>query len=148
VSPRRSRRPGQLLESRTLAGELGALLDRLEIDAVLTDRAGIALATTQQAKRHEAPVPRRVHELRLNGRGLCVAVAAGGAHVAEPGASLTPRQREVAALLLEGLPNREIAQRLGISLHTVRRHVESVLSRLTVPTRGSAALLLRGVENT
>lgn len=148
MSPRRPRRPGQLLESRTLAGELGALLDRLEIDAVLTDRAGIALAATQQANHHEAPVPRRVHELRLNGRGLCVAVAAAGANAPASGDSLTPRQTEVAALLLEGLPNREIAQRLGISLHTVRRHVESVLARLGAPTRGSAALLLRGVENT
>lgn len=147
MSPRRPRRLGQLLESRTLAGELGAILDHLELDAVLTDRAGIALATTKQAECHEAPVPRRVHEFRLNGQALCVAIVAGGAHGPGPADSLTRRQREVATLLLEGLPNRAIAQRLGISLHTVRRHVESVLSRLGVPTRGSAALLLRSVEH-
>jgi DNA-binding NarL/FixJ family response regulator len=146
VSPRRRRRRGQLIESRALASELGALLERLDIDAVLTDRTGIALAATRQAERGEGR-PRRVVELRLAGQALYVAVAQEPADGGAPGATLTNRQREVSELLRDGLRNREIAQRLGISVHTVRRHVESVLSRLEVPTRTSAAVLLNGVED-
>ena len=47
-------------------------------------------------------------------------------------APLTPRQRGVAALLARGLTNQEIADELGISLHTVRRHLEHVFRRLQV----------------
>lgn len=146
MSPRRPRRRGQLSESRTLASELAALLERLEINAVLTDRTGIALATTQRAERGPSQ-PRRIVEFRLRGQALCVAVAHEASNGVAPTATLTRRQREVSELVREGLQNREIAERLGISLHTVRRHVESVLSRLDVPTRTSAAVLLNSVEH-
>ncbi len=146
MSPRRPRRRGQLIESRALASELVALLERLDIDAVLTDRTGITLAATRQAELGQAQ-PRRVVELRLVGQALCVAVAYETANGGAPSATLTHRQREVSELLRNGLQNREIARRLGISVHTVRRHVESVLSRLDVPTRTSAAVLLNSVEH-
>lgn len=146
MSPLRPRRRGQLIESRELASELGALLERLEIDAVLTDRTGITLATTQQAERTQART-RKVVELRLGGQALYIAVAHEPTNGGASSATLTQRQREVSELLRDGLQNREIARRLGISVHTVRRHVESVLSRLEVPTRTSAAVLLNSVEH-
>jgi len=43
---------------------------------------------------------------------------------------LTRREREVLALLAEGLSNRAIAERLVLSLHTVRTHVQTILRKL------------------
>ena len=48
---------------------------------------------------------------------------------------LTRRQVEVATLIIEGLPNRAIAERLGISLATVKDHVHAILARLELPSR-------------
>jgi LuxR family maltose regulon positive regulatory protein len=52
---------------------------------------------------------------------------------------LTPREREVLCLLAEGLTNREIAERLVISEHTVHRHVANILRKLELPSRTAAA---------
>lgn len=46
------------------------------------------------------------------------------------GSDLTPREIELLRLLAEGLPNRAIAERLLISLHTVRNHVQNILTKL------------------
>jgi D-alanyl-D-alanine carboxypeptidase/D-alanyl-D-alanine-endopeptidase (penicillin-binding protein 4) len=53
---------------------------------------------------------------------------------------LTPRQREVLGLIVEGLDNREIAVRLGISERTARAHVSAVLERLGAANRTQAAV--------
>lgn len=57
-----------------------------------------------------------------------------------PGASepLTPREREVLALLGEGLANKAIAARLGISEHTAKFHVNAILGKLGVESRAEA----------
>src|SRR6266581_7809974 len=52
---------------------------------------------------------------------------------------LTPREWEVLALLRERLTNREIAERLGISVHAARYHVSEILSKLGVAKREEAA---------
>ncbi|MFN8472229.1 MAG: response regulator transcription factor [Anaerolineae bacterium] len=54
-------------------------------------------------------------------------------------ASLTPRELEVLQLLAEKATDQEIAQRLHVSRHTVKRHVSSVLSKLNVSNRREAA---------
>ena len=53
---------------------------------------------------------------------------------------LTPRQREVLSLIVDGLDNREIADRLGISERTARAHVSAVLHRLGAANRTQAAV--------
>jgi D-alanyl-D-alanine carboxypeptidase/D-alanyl-D-alanine-endopeptidase (penicillin-binding protein 4) len=53
---------------------------------------------------------------------------------------LTPRQREVLGLIVEGLDNREIARRLEISERTARAHVSAVLERLGASNRTQAAV--------
>lgn len=56
-------------------------------------------------------------------------------------AELTPRERDVLHLLTEGLTNRQIAERLVVSEHTVHRHVTNLLRKLDLPSRTAAAAL-------
>jgi two-component system, NarL family, nitrate/nitrite response regulator NarL len=57
---------------------------------------------------------------------------------------LTPREREIVALIDRGLSNKEIARELHIELATVKNHVHSVLDKLQVRRRGAAAAAIRG----
>jgi predicted ATPase/DNA-binding CsgD family transcriptional regulator/DNA-binding XRE family transcriptional regulator len=52
---------------------------------------------------------------------------------------LTPRERQVAALLAHGLTNRQIAEQLVVTERTAAHHVEHVLAKLGTPTRAAAA---------
>jgi NarL family two-component system response regulator LiaR len=54
---------------------------------------------------------------------------------------LTPRERQVLALLAEGLSNPQIAERLSISRSTAAAHVSSILSKLGVANRAEAVSL-------
>ena len=60
---------------------------------------------------------------------------AGGPPLVEP---LTPRETEVVSLLAEGLGNRAIAARLGISEHTAKFHVNAILGKLSAQSRAEA----------
>jgi DNA-binding CsgD family transcriptional regulator len=51
---------------------------------------------------------------------------------------LTAREREVLAVLAEGASNKTIARRLGISVHTVKYHVASILEKLDATGRTDA----------
>jgi two-component system NarL family response regulator len=65
---------------------------------------------------------------------------AGGARSAgDPLVELSPREREVLALLAEGLRNREIAERLVVSETTVKTHVRHILEKLRLRNRSEAA---------
>ncbi len=57
----------------------------------------------------------------------------------EPGVPLTPRQREVAHLVAQGLTDRQIAARLVISPRTAESHVEQILVRLGARSRAEIA---------
>lgn len=52
---------------------------------------------------------------------------------------LTPRQYNVLELVSEGLPNKLIAARLGVSDHTVKLHIHNIISKLGVTNRTEAA---------
>lgn len=54
------------------------------------------------------------------------------------GEELTDRELEVLELLAEGIANREIATRLGISEHTVKFHISSILGKLSASSRTEA----------
>jgi DNA-binding NarL/FixJ family response regulator len=55
--------------------------------------------------------------------------------------ALSPREREVLNLLAEGLGNKLVAARLGISEHTVKTHVASVFQKLGADTRAEAVAI-------
>jgi NarL family two-component system response regulator LiaR len=57
------------------------------------------------------------------------------------GHDLTAREREVLALIVEGLSNDEIADRLVVSTNTVRKHVSACISKLGASNRAQAAAL-------
>jgi DNA-binding NarL/FixJ family response regulator len=52
---------------------------------------------------------------------------------------LSPRERQVAALVAEGLANKQIARRLAISLPTVKDHVHRILTKAGLPNRAAIA---------
>jgi DNA-binding NarL/FixJ family response regulator len=58
----------------------------------------------------------------------------------DPLAGISPREREVLVLLLDGLPNKLIARRLGISEKTVKSHLTSIFRAIGVTDRVQAVL--------
>lgn len=76
-------------------------------------------------------------------------VAAGGRHLnaelrrrikeLRSGPAITPRERDVLALIARGQSNKEIADTLGISAGTVKQHISTVLDKLEVKDRAQAA---------
>jgi serine-type D-Ala-D-Ala carboxypeptidase/endopeptidase (penicillin-binding protein 4) len=130
-----------ILES-PLPSELRTLADRGVTVIVLAERAEPvdALAAAQLGARALLPKNCTLGELSIAIRGA----TAGGQTRHRP--SLTPRQREVLELIVEGLDNAQIASRLGITERTVRAHVSSVLERtgMTNRTQAAVAAIQRG----
>jgi DNA-binding NarL/FixJ family response regulator len=54
---------------------------------------------------------------------------------------LTPREQDVLLLLAEGLPNKGVASRLGVSEHTVKFHVNSIMGKFNAQSRTEAVTL-------
>jgi DNA-binding CsgD family transcriptional regulator len=80
--------------------------------------------------------------LRLVGRGemadAVVVLPPGRAPQADVEVPLTPREVEVLALLAEGASNKMIARQLGISVHTAKFHVGSLIDKLDAVDRTDA----------
>ena len=63
-------------------------------------------------------------------------------------ASLSPREREILALIGDGLTNREIGKKLYLSEKTVKNHISRLLAKLGVQRRVQAAVLASQLEHT
>jgi DNA-binding NarL/FixJ family response regulator len=92
---------------------------------------GDVLAAIRSAALGHAPLDPRVASALLPSRRTV------------PGADLSGREREVLDLVAQGLANKQIARRLGITERTVKVHVGSVFRRIGVSDRTSAALWAR-----
>ena len=64
-----------------------------------------------------------------------------------PHAELTLREREIGALLVEGLSNKEIAARLLLGVSTVKNHVHNLLGKIDAHTRAEAVALLVATQD-
>jgi DNA-binding NarL/FixJ family response regulator len=102
-----------------------------------------ALGRTELAEREATTALDRLLELGAKAeaerarRLLKVSIRSGGDRPGLPG--VTRREREVLGLLVEGLTNRQIAEQLVVSEHTVHRHVTNILRKLDLPSRTAAA---------
>jgi DNA-binding CsgD family transcriptional regulator len=80
--------------------------------------------------------------IRLAGPGEAAAVAVVSRDALAAGEpvniELTPRERDVLALMAEGASNKSIARHLGISVHTAKFHVGSLLEKLDATGRTDA----------
>ena len=77
-------------------------------------------------------------DLRIAGPGEMADLVMASAESLDSGSALTPREREVVALLAEGLSNKEIALRLGIAPDTAKFHVGRIIDKLDATGRTGA----------
>lgn len=78
----------------------------------------------------ETPIPPQVAYFLVAVAGAKYEAGQSGARV-----RITHREQEVLVLLVDGLSNKQIARRLGISVHGAKRHVANVLAKLDCPNR-------------
>jgi LuxR family maltose regulon positive regulatory protein len=109
---------------------------RLELAASLT-----ALGRDDAASREAGAALARLLELgAVDGAERARRILAACGRAPAPGLpDITPREADVLRLLAEGLTNRQIAERLVLSEHTVHRHVTNILRKLGLPSRTAAA---------
>ena len=112
------------IDAAVEAGAVGYLLKDAEPDQLLDGIRAVA--------RGESPLdPRAARRLLTR--------ASGSGREAAP-AELSPREAEVLRLVVAGLLNKQIAQRLGITERTVKAHLTSAYQRIGVADRTQAAL--------
>ena len=136
AAPVRGRRP---IASSEAAGRFEAAQARIELATTL-----VALGRTDVAEQEAASALDQLLELGAEveaerARRLQWELSAATTPALRFG--LTPREREVLGLIAEGLTNRQIAERLVVSEHTVHRHVTNILRKLDLPSRTAAAAL-------
>ncbi len=117
----------QQIVSAIQAGALSCLLKDIDAD-------GLADALRAAAKGESVLHPRIAGHLMT---ALRNGVATGGAKVLE---TLSARERDVLALMADGMSNARIASQLGIAEKTVKTHVSNVLAKLGVADRTQAAV--------
>jgi DNA-binding CsgD family transcriptional regulator len=80
----------------------------------------------------------QVPELRITGADEAADLVLSAPDASENGFELTPRERDVIALLAEGLSNKAIGQRLGIAPDTAKFHVGRLIDKLDATGRTDA----------
>jgi DNA-binding NarL/FixJ family response regulator len=89
-------------------------------------------ATIQRVANGDTPIP------AMLANRLLTRAREGSLQPPATGSNLTARERQVLELLVEGMSNKQIARRLAISQHGVKRLVSNVLAKLNCPNRTQA----------
>jgi DNA-binding CsgD family transcriptional regulator len=128
------------LQQTELAEQLAVLCERLGVQAIIRDPASaeVLASVTGAEQTILSADPAHVNVIAATLGGISVRVESLRTRD-QIWHEMTPRQFEVAAGLIEGLTNTQLSERLGISEHTVRRHVEGVFRYLGVGKRADAA---------
>lgn len=111
----------ELVEGALRAGAVGYLLKDISADELAN-----AIRAAAAGKPTLAP------------EAAQVLIQSTRAAAEKPGSDLTEREHEVLALMVTGLNNQQIAERLVISVSTAKFHVSSILSKLGVASRTEA----------
>jgi DNA-binding CsgD family transcriptional regulator len=125
--------------------ELAAALEDLGVDLIATDREAaidalgrtLALYTELGATWDARRVRSRLRELGVRRRLVAAEPETNG------WAAMTSSELAVAQLVAEGLTNREVAERLFVSPHTVNSHLRHVFAKLRINSRVELARLAR-----
>lgn len=129
----RAAHPGTAVVILTSFSDRARILEALEAGAIgylLKDATPAELESgIRAAARGESPLHPRAASALLSGTVR-----------AQPAPGLSAREREVLGLVAEGLPNKLIARRLGISEKTVKTHLTSVFRQIGVNDRTQAAM--------
>lgn len=127
--------------------------DELVFGAIGAGAAGFLLKTVDApslvAAVHAVAAGEGALDPRVTRRALAAVAEGVRASSVAQGPStpeLTGREQEVLDGILQGWSNAELAQRLGITVPTVKTHVSSVLAKLGARSRSHAAALVRGGE--
>lgn len=134
------------LQARGLARRDGDLLDQAADRFVALGAMAMAADAAAQAAAEHARSGNRSRELEAANRAHRFADQTGLRSPATVATAsplpITPREREIAALVAAGLSNRQIAERLGLSTRTVGGHLYRMFSKLDIGTRDQLAQLL------
>jgi DNA-binding NarL/FixJ family response regulator len=109
-------------------------------DAISAGACGYLLKTA-----HPDDIVKAIHEAANGGSPMSPAVAASVvkllASMMKPAVpvALTPREREMLALIVDGLTAKAMAERLDVSIHTIDTHVRHLFRKLGVQSRTAAA---------
>jgi pimeloyl-ACP methyl ester carboxylesterase/DNA-binding CsgD family transcriptional regulator len=107
--------------------------------SAIPDAQFVELPSKNHVLLEDEPAWQRFQEAVLEFCGGRAGQAAGD----DPFAALSPREREILALITQGLGNAEIGERLDIREKTVRNHISSVYDKLGVWTRAQAMVFAR-----
>jgi two-component system, NarL family, response regulator LiaR len=116
-------REDALVQRALQAGAIGYLLKNVSADELAT-----AIRSAHAGKSTLAPE-------------AMAALLKAASEPPAPGHDLTARERDVLALMVQGLNNTEIAERLIVSQSTIKTHVSSILAKLVVSNRTEAVVL-------
>lgn len=132
------------------------LIQRLPASPGPTDWEGLRLSRVTGSPAHPILVRGFGVPAPLSGNGQLLLLIelvqpTDGVHGSQPSATkplnLTPRETSVIRCLLEGLTNKEIANKLGLSEHTVKDHLKRLMKKTHVTTRTGLVVRMLNSRN-